>query len=543
MGARLKASAVIPALLAVLTLTLLWMLGRDANPGPLGFRLDDAWILAVYGQGLLEDGFLSYVPGIPSTGCTSPLWGAVFALVHALFGETTDGVVVATALVSASLHVWLAVYSGLLVRRLTGDALAGAVAGGLVAMATPFAAAAFSGMEVVLTGLLLLAGVGAATRGRWLSSGMFLALAALSRPESATVALVVGTFAALDAESPSNAARRLARFGMPLALGAGLFIGYDLWASGAPLPATFYAKKSTALLDLPRRFSVAFEYILSAVPPLAVGLGWFALLGFVPGDSSAQPDSAKPRRATLILPVIAGLAYLAANLYLIDPRDPVAFYHQRYLLPAVPLILVGLTLGAWRLGSSTGSRLARLPIGLLALLSILQAGFTVAPESRHLHNDVRNINEVQRTLGKWLGERVAPGTWIAASDAGAIRYFSGLPTIDVLGLNTPEMLRHDEQFIREHPVAAFAVMPAWLWPREPEAISVLRRVRTEHYSVTGEPTMAEQLVVVANPNFERTNDAGPTIRLGFEGIRSFELEFLRSPTLHVNGPASDAPSP
>ncbi len=543
MDARPKASVVIPALLAVLTLTLLWMLGRDANPGPLGFRLDDAWILAVYGQGLLEDGFLSYVPGIPSTGCTSPLWGAVFALVHALFGETTDGVVVATALVSASLQVWLAVYSGLLLFRLTRVALAGAVAGGLVAMATPFAAAAFSGMEVVLTGLLLLTGVGAAARKRWLSSGLFLALAALSRPESATVALVVGTFAALDAESPSNAARRLARFGMPLALGAGLFIGYDLWASGAPLPATFYAKKSTALLDLPRRFSVAFEYILSAVPPLAVGLGWFALLGFVPGDSSAQPDSAKPRRATLILPVIAGLAYLAANLYLIDPRDPVAFYHQRYLLPAVPLILVGLTLGAWRLGSSTGSRLARLPIGLLALLSILQAGFTVVPESRHLHNDVRNINEVQRTLGKWLGERIAPGTWIAASDAGAIRYFSGLPTIDVLGLNTPEMLGHDEQFIREHPVAAIAVMPAWLWVREPEAISVLRRVRTEHYSVTGEPTMAEQLVVVANPNFERTNDAGPTIRLGFEGIRSFELEFLRAPPLRPNGPASDAPSP
>ncbi|MGB5192012.1 MAG: hypothetical protein WBN70_03460, partial [Polyangiales bacterium] len=234
MDARPKASVVIPALLAVLTLTLLWMLGRDANPGPLGFRLDDAWILAVYGQGLLEDGFLSYVPGIPSTGCTSPLWGAVFALVHALFGETTDGVVVATALVSASLQVWLAVYSGLLTFRLTSDELAGAVAGGLVAVATPFAAAAFSGMEVVLTGLLLLAGVGAATRGRWLGAGVFLALAALSRPESAAVAIVVGTFAALDAESPSNTARRLALFGVPLALGAGLFIGYDLWASGAP---------------------------------------------------------------------------------------------------------------------------------------------------------------------------------------------------------------------------------------------------------------------------------------------------------------------
>lgn len=542
MGARPKALAVIPALLAVLTLTLLWVLGRDANPGALGFRLDDAWILAVYGQGLLEDGFLSYVPGIPSTGCTSPLWGAVFALVHALFGETTDRVVIAVVLVSASLHVWLAVYSGLLVRRLTGDALAGVVGGGLVAIATPFAAASFSGMEVVLTGLLLLAGVGAATRARWLSSGLFLALAALSRPESASVALLVGTFAALDAESPSNAARRLARFALPLALGAGLFIGYDLWASGAPLPATFYAKKSTALSDLPRRFGVAFDDMLSTVPPLGLGLGWFALLGFVPSNSAARPDCVKRPRRTLVLLLIAGLVYLAANLYLINPRDPGAFYHQRYLLPAVPLILVGLALGAWRLGGFLPGRLARAPIGLLALVSVIQAGLTVAPESEHLHNDVRNINEVQRALGVWLGERIAPGTWIAASDAGAIRYFSGLPTIDVLGLNTAEMLGHDERFIREHPVAAMTVMPAWLRPREPDATRVLHSVWTEHYTVTRDPNMAVQRVVVANPNLERPDGAAPTIRLGFEGIRSFELEFLRAPPLRPNGAAPDAPA-
>ena len=410
MGARSRTLAVIPALLAVVMLTLVWVLGGDANPGALGFRLDDAWILAVYGQGLLEDGFLSYAPGIPSTGCTSPLWGAVFALAHALFGETTDGVVLAVMLVSAALHVGLAVYAGLLVRRLSADDLAGVVGGGLVAIATPFAAASFSGMEVVLTGLLLLAGVGAATGGRWFRSGLCLALAALCRPESASVALVVGTFAAIDAQSPSSAAWRLARFILPLALGAGLFIGYDLWASGAPLPATFYAKKSTILTDLPRRFQVAFRDMLPTVPPLGLGLGWFALLGFVVGGSRARPDGPRPRRRILLLPVVAGLAYLTANLYLINPRDPGAFYHQRYLLPAVPLILVGLGLGAWRLGRLSPVRLAYAPLGLLALLSIVQAGLTVTPESVHLHNDVRNINEVQRALGVWLGERIAPGT-------------------------------------------------------------------------------------------------------------------------------------
>ena len=295
MGRRSTTLALIPALLAAIMLSLLWVLGADANPGALGFRLDDAWILAVYGRGLLEDGFFSYAPGVPSTGCTSPLWGAVFALAHVVLGETTDGIVLAVMLLSASLHVGLAVFSGLLVRKLTGDPLAGVVGGGLVAIATPFVAASFSGMEVVSTGLLLLGGVGAATGGRWFSSGLLLTLASLSRPESASVALVVGTLAAVDATSPSNAARRLARFALPLALGAGLFLGYDLWASGAPLPATFYAKRSAILPDLPRRIGVAFEHMLPAVPPLGLGLGWFALLGFVPGSSRARPDRPGPR--------------------------------------------------------------------------------------------------------------------------------------------------------------------------------------------------------------------------------------------------------
>ena len=61
-------------LLAAAVLAGVWLTGRDANPGALGFRLDDAWIHQVYGRGLLHDGYLAYNDGEPSTGCTSPLW-------------------------------------------------------------------------------------------------------------------------------------------------------------------------------------------------------------------------------------------------------------------------------------------------------------------------------------------------------------------------------------------------------------------------------------------------------------------------------------
>lgn len=527
----------VPMALAVVALVLVWFVGRHANPGPLGFRLDDAWILAVYGQRLAEDGFLSYVPGVPSTGCTSPLWAAMLAVVHTLAGKEggTDAFVTGVMLWSALLHVGAAVYAGYLVGRTSRQDFAGVVGGCLVAVATPMAAAAFSGMEVVLTGLLLLLGVGAAMRDRWVPSGIALALAALSRPESASVALVVAGFAALDAPHAREAARRLMRLGLPLAVGAAMFIGYDLWASGAPLPATFYAKESARLLDLSKRWRVASQYILPVVPPLGLGFGWLAVLGFAPWPRGAAAQT-EPPLVSLMLPLVAGLAYVSANLYLIQPKDPFAFYHQRYLLPAIPLILVGLTLGAWRLGRMLPHGWARVPLGILGIASLLQAALTVDPESRHLHNDVRNINQVQRELGLWLGAHLPPNTWIAASDAGAIRYFSGLPTIDVLGLNTPEMLHHDEAFIRDHPVALMAVMPVWVHPRDPQAVQVIHTATTEHYSVTSDPRMATQSIVGANPERPSADEGTSVVRVEFDGVRSFELDFRRSLARHDNLP-------
>jgi hypothetical protein len=122
--------------LAVLALLLVWFVGRDAHPGPLGFRLYDAWILAVYGQRLAEDGFLSHVAGVPTTGCTSPLWAAVLAVAHIFVCDEggTDAFVTGAMLVSGLLHIGAAVYAGNLVGRLTRQDFAGAVDGGSVAV-------------------------------------------------------------------------------------------------------------------------------------------------------------------------------------------------------------------------------------------------------------------------------------------------------------------------------------------------------------------------------------------------------------------------
>jgi hypothetical protein len=368
--------------------------------------------------------------------------------------------------------------------------------------------------------LLLLGGVREAARGEWKHAGLWLAGAFLARPESAVVVLAV----AIAARRPKQVARVI----VPSTAAGAVIALHHFAFTGSPLPATFWAKGDFSLSELPRRFVVAITKMFSSIPPWSMGLGWLALLGYAPLFGAKLP-----RRAAL--PVVAGILYLIANLVLIDPVDPAAFYHLRYILPAVPLLLVGLAIGAQGLGETRAGRMRFAPAAaMLALLAMFEAGQSAVPVSRHLHNDVRNINEVQRTIGLWMRENLEPRRWIAAGDAGAIRYVSLLPVIDVLGLNTPEMLREDrEEFVRAHPVQAIALMPAWFEPEEDvRGIRVAFVAETESYTVTSNAQMGLQLVLeaaadsaVADPPGAPTA-AGVTRRVRFRGYKNFEVELL-----------------
>jgi hypothetical protein len=366
-----------------------------------------------------------------------------------------------------------------------------------------------------MAGLLLLLGAHAAAGARPARAGLWLAAAGLARPESAAVLLVIAAIATWTAR-PGRRIATMAELLVPPALAGGAFVAYDLWASGAPLPATFYAKGAWAPGDLPRRAGVALASILPSVPPFAFGLGWLAAAGLL-----AAPSERGVSRPGRLAPLLAGTAYLAANLAVLDPRDPGAFYHQRYLLPALPLLLVAVALGA----DGWGRRLPRgrgaVPAAVAAI-ALAQAAWTCVPTSRRLHNDVRNINEVQRRIGEWLGERLPPGTRIAATDAGAVRYFSRLPTLDAIGMNTPGMRTPSAEFLQAHPVAALALMPAWFKTPDGARLEEAFRATTSGYTVTSDPAMALQVVLRAR------GEEGP-VRARFGGFRPFALDFVSPP--------------
>ncbi|MEZ5064514.1 MAG: hypothetical protein R3B81_07235 [bacterium] len=508
------------AALAAFAVIAVATLGRDPGTGPPGFRLDDAWIHLVYGRGLLRNGYLAYNDGVAATGCTAPLWAAALAAVHAIAGDSIDRVVRGVWMLGGALHAATAFLAAGLAGSLLGPrartapstSVAVLLAGGLVALATPLAAAAVSGMEVPLTSALLLAMTWAAWAGRPLATGLLIAAAGLTRPECAASGLVA--LVLLQRRTPAAAQSRtwLRAAGPPVVAALALVL-WDLFASGRPLPATFYAKSAASLGALPGRIGVFLLDLLPRVPPFAGGVGALFLLGLVPGVS--RPGS--PARAGT-WPLAIGGAFLLANLSILDPADPDAFYHQRYVWPALPALLVATGIGA----AGLGERLRRAPLApaaILALLAIIGAARVTGPESRHLHQDVRNINEVQRALGERLA-RASGGTWrVAASDAGAVRYFSDCETLDVIGLNTPEMRDQDERFVRAHPVDALVLLPAWFASPDAERLEVVDEATTSPYTVTSDPRMARQIVLRARPA------ETPIVRTRFAGFSRFVLDF------------------
>lgn len=498
-------------LLAIASLLLFWAVGD--GPHPLGFPLDDAWIHMVYGRNLAETGILAFNDGVAATGSTSPLWAGFVAIAHWIGGGDLDRIVTCVLVLGAACHVLTVMLVGRVIRALTADSYAAATGSALVAVSGPMMMAAYSGMEVSLTAALLLAAVLAVLRRAWLAAGIWLAFAALARPEAVAVSVVCFAFVAWTTQAAAARERvgSLVRLTLPsLVLGGGL-VAYALWATGRALPATFYMKNEQNPIELPRRIATAIGGLIGDVPPFETGLVALALVGL--GVAWRRVPALRGAFAVVLA---APAVFVLANVALIQPR-PNVFYHLRYLLPAIPLLVVCITAGACELGKVDAlatRRLRYLPLALVGLFGLAQGALTMRGDSTRLHNDTRNIDEVQRTLGTWIAEHTRPGTWIATGDAGAVKYLGRRPTIDVMGLNTPE-LYWQPGWAERHPVAAFVMLPCWFRPRDPRAVRIATAARTENYTVTTLGCMFEQYVVTCA-------GTGQT-RLRFNGARSFEL--------------------
>jgi len=455
----------------------------SGTPARVGFPLDDAWIHLVYARNLLAGHGLAYNPGQLETGLTAPLWTLLLVPLHAVAG-TTDQIAWLVKLLGVSLLVttaWLAARTliALQVTRVV------ALASGFAIVADPHGMlGALSGMEVSLTGLLLVWLIHSLAHHDDRHAVVSMLLLPLARPEALFVVLAACVLLLRDRSRTRTSRDRWLLLAMPW-LGWIAWCAYCLHVSGYALPSTFYAKASPSL--------AAWRHNATTLPTMLLSLGWLrfgigallcvwgGIVAWKPSDALQESSRVAPRLLALSVP-----AYLFAVVVSQPLKEPLTFYWIRYVLPVAPASLMLIALG----GDDLWSRLrtaGRRRLLLLVPSAMLVAWFATVPRViDHYAWSCRNIADINLSAAYWLRDHTARGTWVATNDAGAIAYFSDRPVLDLVGLNNHRVVHgHLQAEVARTKPAYFAVFPSWfpVVDRDPR----FRRVfvaRAEHYVIS-----------------------------------------------------------
>jgi hypothetical protein len=402
----------------------------------LAVPLDDVAIYFQYAKQALAGEWLRYSPGAAlSTGVTSYTYGA---LLTGLMGLGLGGPWAAWLLGALSLLAAVVAMEAL-GRRLF-PALPPWWAPVLLLCHGAWAGWAFNGME---TGLLLALILCSALAALGESFGLLLALMlalAFTRPEGQVMALLLGAAFAWRTRRPAA----LIGAGFAAALPSALLIAL----SGGLVPDSLRAK-SVALStgqDAWGMLGQGSEHAVALLKGLWMGFWSGQDKVGIAGDASAlNPASPlyppllllaalfgfvtpKPREQRAFwLALAVSLSVLAA---LLAWQLPVGWHSHRYQAGAAPLLWLGALAALQALRAQGG--LAR---SAAAALFLLWTAFGLASwpwHLQHCYQSALNYARVNRNAA--LALRNAPPGGIAVVDAGLLAYYSGRPTVDLLGI-------------------------------------------------------------------------------------------------------------
>jgi len=408
-----------------------------------GFPLDDSWIHQTYGRNLSQTGQWAFVPGQPSAASTSPLYtvllaaGYVFGVPYALWAHGIGALALAlTGMIGARME-----------ETASGDRRVGLAAGLALVTAWHLLWGAASGMETALFSLLTLALIALAWREltprspdsgaivrRGALFGAVAALTTLARPEGVMLAGFVGL--ALVIARPNMTWKDVIMWGAAAAVGFAIVLApyliYNLQVTGGLLPNTAAAKQMWA------RPMLAMSYpwrLWQMTLPLLAG-GQVLLL---PGMIAYLVVMLRRGRLGLIylLPLAWGLGLIA----LYAAWLPFPFQHGRYVIPALPALIVCGVIGSARiLAWGSGSAPARVLTRVLALSAALMFVVFLVPGLGAYRQDVAIVEEEMVTSARWIAANLPPQELLAIHDIGAVGYFAPRPIFDIAGLVNPEVI-------------------------------------------------------------------------------------------------------
>lgn len=396
----------------------------------LPFLTDDALISLRYARRLLEGRGLTWTDGAPVEGYSNLLWVLASAALGALgldlvLAVRLLGFAGGAAVIAAVLRAH---------RSDGGGAGLGAWAGVLgVALAGPLAAWAVGGLEQPLLAallawaLVLARPAEAGARSRPFAAGVLLALACWTRPDGPLFAVGAAAGLILAGDARGRRWGTLAALLLPSAAAVLAQLVFRLAYYGDWVPNPAHAK----LAFSPERALAGLGYVAWGL----LFLGGLVLPALVLGVAAARRDALARRRIVFFaVPCALWLGYVVAIGGDIFPA-------RRHLVPAIVGLALVAAEGARALSAADGLRPARARAVLVLLALLLALGQTVDPENRRARAERWEWDGrvVGRLLAAAFGERQP---LLAVDPAGCLPYFSGLPAIDMLGLNDRHIAQH-----------------------------------------------------------------------------------------------------
>ncbi|MFN3241333.1 MAG: hypothetical protein ACE37K_07430 [Planctomycetota bacterium] len=416
---RWTAAAALPALL-LFALQAGW---------PWPFFSDDSFISLRYSERLLHGDGLTWTDGEAVEGYSNLLWVVLTAALGALGLELVTAARVLGALCTV-LALW-SLAAALRPRDLRTAAVA-SLAPLLVAATQPVMIWSLAGLEGPLLLALLAWGFGGLLRrfgdrdardrlrtGALLAAGVPFALACWTRPDGPLWALGAGVGIGVLALQRGVVAAigRAFWFGLPAVLAVLAQLAFRLAYYGDYVPNTAHVK---AELD-PASIGPGLRFVgdaLLAMPALSGAAATGAALALLLPRTRAFV-------VTLLLPVLAWLAYLAA---IGGDHFPGLRLLHGVIAPMALLAALGVHALPWP------TVRAVVAIALAVGGAWLDASVARSdPRSRQARGEIWEWHG--KALGEALGRAFAERQpRIAVDAAGALPYYSGLPALDMLGL-------------------------------------------------------------------------------------------------------------
>lgn len=444
-----------------LACTLLYIVTANS-----GFPLDDSWIHQVYGRNLAQTGQWAFVPGVPSAASTSPLYTVLLSIGYRLnipFQLWTHGL--------GLLALWITGVIGarLAEKMLPAQRRIGLIAGLSLILSWHLIWAAVSGMETMLFSMWTLALIALGWRElnpttddtpavllRGFIFGVFSALATITRPEGVGLAGLVGLTMLIV--RPQSSWRGFIFWSVGAVIGFLLFIApylaLNIQLTGGLLPDTAAAKQaenaSLLAVNFPGR-------VVNMLFPLIAGVQLFLFPGAVYAVVRACRRLPVDRRALFeLLPLVWAIALIL----LYAARLPAPYQHGRYVIPALPsIVLLGVVGTAHMLQASRQPMIGRVVARSLAISAVLALPFFAFVQGPAVYRqDVRIIDEEMVATAHWIADNLPPEELLAIHDIGAVGYFAPRPMIDLAGLVSPEIV----PFITE-------AEPLWAWMQANDA--------------------------------------------------------------------------